>query len=380
MSLKIFLKLTTIYFLSLSVLVSVGAKAQEMSLDGDADGAYLDPQYPRVLKIFNLDHLNFSNVILPPRNDVEAVIRLQTPVKSQGQRGTCSIFSAIGLLESHLVGAFGFSTDINLSEEWLQYVTHLRNASTGSTSYSNFRAFSRYGAATEKTMPYIGEEWETLQSSPLAKARCENVVSSYQSYCLVGHRDPNLIDRDDSELRVLDQEVFEARQSAFTLRNQYLNKLQGGASRMIYAMSEVKSLLNQNIPLNLDVDFYYGAWNHRVATELGLKRNLRNWDRGIVGYPAPNSKDREVSLEKPAGHSITIVGYDDEVEFTVETQMADGSTQNITYQGVYYFKNSWGTDKFGVQFELNGTNYPGYGMITQEYAHQYGAFYHLPLR
>jgi hypothetical protein len=57
--------------------------------------------------------------------------------------------------------------------------------------------------------------------------------------------------------------------------------------------------------------------------------------------------------------------------------MDDGTTKSFTYRGVYYFKNSWGTDKFGVQFSLNGKVYPGYGMITQKYAHDFGQFFQM---
>ncbi|MBK7961490.1 MAG: hypothetical protein IPK04_10000 [Bdellovibrionales bacterium] len=75
--------------------------------------------------------------------------------------------------------------------------------------------------------------------------------------------------------------------------------------------------------------------------------------------------------------SIVLVGYDDNVEVTVDSLMDDGTTKSFTYRGVYYFKNSWGTDKFGVQFSLNGKVYPGYGMITQKYAHDFGQFFQM---
>lgn len=131
---------------------------------------------------------------------------------------------------------------------------------------------------------------------------------------------------------------------------------------------------------SLDTDFYYGAWNHREATALGLTRNMNHWARGIMGYPIHGSRDREVSLRKPAGHSIVLVGYDDEVEVTIQSLMTDGSTKEFTQRGVYYFKNSWGMESFGIDFELNGRAYSGYGMITQAYAHEFGQFFQLPLK
>jgi hypothetical protein len=59
--------------------------------------------------------------------------------------------------------------------------------------------------------------------------------------------------------------------------------------------------------------------------------------------------------------------------------MKDGSEKTFTYRGVYYFKNSWGATNFGVDFEINGVNYPGYGMMVQKYAHAEGSFYLMPL-
>jgi hypothetical protein len=356
------------------------ASAQEMSRDADSEGAFLDPKYPMGLKVLQQPPMGFSIPAASFRNDVEAVIALQTPVKSQGHRGTCSIFSATGMLESHLVSVFGAPNDLNLSEEWLEYVVHLRNSGSGSNSRSNFRAFSNYGSPRENYFPYIGEEWESLTASSLAQERCGDTLGEILKICLIGHRNPQLMGLENNILQYQDAELFKARQNAFALRDQYLGSMKTGASQNIYQVSEVKALLSQKIPITLDIDFYYGAWNHREAAELGLTRNMDHWARGIVGYPAPNSKDREVSPTQPAGHSIILVGYDDNIEVKVDSLMADGTTKSLIYRGVYYFKNSWGTDKFGVQFMLNGNSYPGYGMITQQYAHDFGQFFQMLLK
>jgi hypothetical protein len=49
-------------------------------------------------------------------------------------------------------------------------------------------------------------------------------------------------------------------------------------------------------------------------------------------------------------------------------------------KGVYYFKNSWGASTWGKEFEIDGKNYPGYGMILQVHAHSHGQFYRLSLQ
>jgi hypothetical protein len=74
------------------------------------------------------------------------------------------------------------------------------------------------------------------------------------------------------------------------------------------------------------------------------------------------------------------VGYNDDEWVTVPTLMSDGTTRELRYRGVYYFKNSWGKAGFGSRFELEGVTAQGYGRITQRYAHEFGQFFRLPLR
>jgi hypothetical protein len=74
------------------------------------------------------------------------------------------------------------------------------------------------------------------------------------------------------------------------------------------------------------------------------------------------------------------VGYDDEKVTKTKMLMDDGSTKEFSYKGVYYFKNSWGIKGSGRDFTLNGVSYPGYGMITQKYAHEHGRFFHYPTK
>lgn len=76
------------------------------------------------------------------------------------------------------------------------------------------------------------------------------------------------------------------------------------------AETEVKSLLDQGTPVTVDLNFYYGTWNHRLADSLGIPRNLDHWDKGVVGYPYAGSVDYINTKQEPAGHSVLIVGYD----------------------------------------------------------------------
>jgi C1A family cysteine protease len=104
---------------------------------------------------------------------------------------------------------------------------------------------------------------------------------------------------------------------------------------------------------------------------------MDHWAQGIIGHPEPGSLDREKSSEKPAGHSVLVVGFDDNKIVKKKIQMADGTSKMFTYKGVYYIKNSWGTESFGSEFEVDGVNYPGYGMIVQKHANQDGSFFAL---
>lgn len=316
------------------------------------------------------------------RNHAEALIARQTPVRAQGKRGTCSIFSATAILEFHLVNRFGMSPLLDLSEEWLEYLATRNKTTDGSSSWRNFDLMAYYGMLEEELFPYIGETWESLYSSPLAKARCGHLNGRPLQSCLLGHRDGRLLSATDEQLQdpqsgLYDLEFLAARQRAFAFRDHYIRY--SSRSYVVGSVSSIRSLLDQGVPLTMGISFYYGAWNHRKAPELGMKRDLAMWYRGIVGYPEPGSVDAAVSPTKAAGHSIVIVGYDDSQEVKTTVQMADGSTKAFTYKGVYYFKNSWGVNGFGKTFHLGGRSYPGYGMITQKYAHKYGTFFQLPI-
>jgi hypothetical protein len=363
----------------------MGFSAQVVRADGE-DGAYLDPPYRQVLGVSPITALD--EVILqalPSKSNTAAVIANQSPVKSQGQRGTCSIFSAAAMLEGQLIRAgLVKRADADYSEEFLQYMIVRNKTEEGSGSYWNFSAIQSMGLPEERFLPYIGETWEDVDYSQLSRQRCGAIQdANFLKSCLLGHRDPRIFTAQDAVLRsrnsgLYDPQFADARIQAISNRNRLLSSLSGNAYgvRMI---REIKTLLAAGIPLTLDVDFYYGAWNHRKAEEKGIPRDMNAWADGVVGYPAQDTVDRDVSLADPAGHSVLIVGYDDTASITTRQLMKDGSTQTLVYQGVYYFKNSWGSDSFGKNFKIDRVNYPGYGVLPQQYAHEFGGFYQFKL-
>jgi C1A family cysteine protease len=112
------------------------------------------------------------------------------------------------------------------------------------------------------------------------------------------------------------------------------------------------------------LDFFYQAWNHG-GSKLPINRD--DFKQGIVRFP--NDTDVQKSHEDRAGHGILLVGWDDDLEF--DEIGSDGKPTGNKQKGFYLFKNSWGTDWFGV----NNPNGAGYGYISQKYVEQYGSAY-----
>ncbi len=373
-------------------------------IDASEEGAYLDPPYPRYGRINSgaEAELAFENSKprttrdvrhrnIPLKSDTLAVIAQQTPIRNQSARGTCSIFSAIALAEAQLLKLGQVDSTADFSEEWLQYTvmstkrpSHTGEVEDGSWTSYNFQMFQAYGVVEEPLMPYIGETWKALDSSPLALLRCSLLQNLDLSRCLLGHRNPNLLFASDEDLRgpqsaVRDLEFLAARERAYELRGQYFGSL-SRSGHQVWRLEEAKALLAQGEALILDLDFFYGAWNHRKAEELNIGRDLEAWRRGEVGFPEVGSADRARSHQEPAGHSIVIVGYDDEAVIETEVLMEDGTREKFSYTGVLYFKNSWGTSQFGAETRIEGVRAPGYGVISQKYAWTYGQLFRLRLK
>ncbi len=360
------------------------------------EGAFLDPAYKNLKHpvvndkanslsgFFDFDINNPNN---PPgkvdtsRSDILSMMTKLTPIRNQLARGTCSIFSSTAMFEAMLVIKGEATTAIDLSEEWLEYLVTRASGSEGSTSSVNFDTILNNGDVTETVLPYIGETWSDVTYSALSQQRCGSLSGEDQSKCLLGHRDPNLFDApltdlSDSTNHLFDPDFLAARNAAATFQT----KLQvSDRDYTVDNTADIKALLRQGIPVSLEVSFYYGAWNHAGGNALGMTRNMDDWAKGIVFYPEIGSIDRDRSPEQPDGHSVLIVGYDDNVVLTKAVQMSDGTTQTFTRTGVYYFKNSWGTDNFGPLAMIAGQNFPGYGTMSQDYANEFGQFYQLPL-
>jgi hypothetical protein len=172
---------------------------------------------------------------------------------------------------------------------------------------------------------------------------CGSFTGTKKTRCLITHMSP-------------DEDKYE--DSALDFRKDY------GVGRLRYRVLQseeaIKRRLLDNKPVILSIEVFYGAWNHRLMVELGIgQRNMENWEQGIVKNPT--AQDIRLSRTKGAGHSIILVGYNDEDQ-------------------VYYFKNSWGSNSFGVRSDFLGSrSTSGYGSITYDYANSHGTFYDVRL-
>jgi hypothetical protein len=317
-----------------------------------------------------------------PYTSTHEVIAQFPGARSQKSRGTCTMFTTIGMVEHLLVKKGTFTVDeIDLSEEWMEYIMMKDRQKEGSSTSKNLRAVLKYGVVHEGTWPYLGKKWEELSDDPLAEIRCGHLTKQAQllQSCLLGHRDPRLLQMSQFDLEQFDPAFISIKAEAQQLKSELIDGLyQKRKSYILKRTSQIKSLLAKGVPLIMGTKLYYGSWNSKKTEILDIqKRDKSKWYAGIVSYPEPGSRDRRISGEKGGGHSVIIVGYDDDKEVTSRMLMEDGTWKEFTYRGVYYFRNSWGVRGQGKRFEIDGKPYPGYGMITQKYAHEFGTFYHV---
>ena len=92
---------------------------------------------------------------LPEQVDLRAG---QTPVKDQGDRGSCAYFAVTALMESGMKAWYADGRDPNLSEEyliwWNKAVDGVSSGGDGSVTIENIRSLQRGGLLAEEYLPY----------------------------------------------------------------------------------------------------------------------------------------------------------------------------------------------------------------------------------
>jgi len=267
---------------------------------------------------------------------------LQSPVRNQQSRGVCSIFSTVGLME-HLYVAEGSIPEPDFSEQFLQWSTKIEVGDFPNTSGSNARtnldAINRFGIPDEQAWPYEGSEWSTGNDP-------ECTGDSRPTRCYT-NGDPS--------------ESARTAQRFHLPRGRWINSS---------AQSIKGHMVNTSTGVVVGLTFFYQSWNHRLSALPTSQEHFRN------GYVlAPNAEDRRVSLEKRAGHSILLIGWDDDLSVPKRDEegnvVTDEAGEPVMETGFFLFKNSWGTGSFGVDNAFGA----GYGWISYDYVAREGSAY-----
>lgn len=310
--------------------VDDGPTSEITNLDGDAALSDHDSLYEGWPGNEKLPSEGKADDVYPKK--YTELVALQSPVRNQAARGVCSIFSGVGIME-HLYVKEGTILEPDFSEEFLQWSSKVElgrfTTSEGSNSAANLETIHRYGIVTEADWPYLGRKWSTADD-----AACTGDDQPTRCYT---HGDP------PAEALAAERWHLPAGRWISSRRN-----------------SIKAHMTTHKTAVVVGGTFFYQSWNHRSST---LTTNNEYWRKGIV--TAPNADDKEVSLEKRAGHSFVLVGWDDELE--VQKRDKDGNLLEETEKGFYLFKNSWGTGSFGVENEHG----PGYGWISMAYVENY---------
>lgn len=281
-----------------------------------------------------------TDQVLPTKFDVRDE---QSPVKSQGSRGVCSIFSTVALMENLYIKE-GKLTEPDFSEQYLQWSVKTEVGSfpktSGSNAQSNLDAITRFGIVTEQDYPYNPSPWGT-SNDPGCKGGDDQ-----PTICYTQGEPP---------------ERAKAARKWKLPRGRYVNS----------SVRSIKAFINEKkTGVIAGMTFYYQSWNHRGSS---LKVNSNYWSEGYVLYP--NQDDKTESLKKRAGHSIMILGWDDELEVpTVDKDgnvIKDAEGNPVMEKGFFLIKNSWGTSGFGIRNEFG----PGYGWISYRYIEEEASVY-----
>jgi C1A family cysteine protease len=272
------------------------------------------------------------------------LLQWQSPVKDQNRRGVCTIFTTTGLMEHLYIKAGAMNP--SFSEQYLQWAVKveagvLPNAE-GSNIADNVGAINQFGIVTEAADPYNGTEWTAANDPACTPDGSE--TQQLPSKCWT-QGDPPAAAQMGTKF--------------FLPAGQFLNT------------TDIKAhITGDHTAVAVGIDFFYQAWNHGLSK---LPINRADLKAGIVRYP--NADDISSSHTQRAGHGILIVGWDDDVQFQAvdkdDKPMVDANGGPVMQKGFYIFKNSWGTNIFGVTHSAGA----GYGYISEKYIEDFGTAY-----
>ncbi len=264
-----------------------------------------------------------------------SLIEYMSPVRSQGSRGTCTIFATVALMEALYIRE-GTLTNPDFSEQYLQWSVKTEvgafTNTDGSNPNSNLQAINRFGIVEESLWPYESSAWNA--SNDMACTGDSRPVRCYTN------GDP--------------PEAARTGMRWHLPRGRWINpsvaSLQG-------------HMISTRTPIVVSGDFFYQAWNH------GRSNLTTNGEYKRHGYVlAPNAEDiADSSGDRRAGHGFVLLGWDNDLSVPRVDGMgnqimgADGMPEMET--GFFLFKNSWGTTSFGTANPAGA----GYGWISYRY-------------
>jgi len=305
--------------------------------DGEAPLSDLDDLLDGAPSKADLPEEGKADAVYP--DEFSDLVALQSPIRSQGRRGVCSIFANVGYME-HLYIAEGTITEPDFSEQFLQWsvkneVRAFRNTE-GSNASRNLEAIYRFGVVEEDDWPYQPSKWST--SDDPACDGSDNLPTK----CYTNGDPP------DSAMEA---------QRWHLPRGRWINSSERSVKAHMH---------NKKQAVVVGGTFFYQSWNHRSSS---LPTNNEYWRKGYVTYP--NALDKEKSLEKRAGHGFVLVGWNDNLEVQKRdgegNMLTDAEGNPDTEKGFFIFKNSWGTGSFGV----NNPHGDGYGFISYRYVDEH---------
>jgi hypothetical protein len=324
--------------LCLPLAACAGDADEPSPFDDDYPVSSHDPLFQDAPNNADLEEEGKADAVYPPR--FTELVAQNSPVKSQGSRGVCSIFASVALME-HLYIKEGSLPNPDFSEQYLQWSAKVEQRgfpnTEGSSADVNTRAIANYGVVVEADWPYQTQPWNA-SNDPACNGEDNLPTRCYTN------GDPPQRARDARKWRLP--------------APRWINS----APRSIKA-----HLHGKKQAVSIGMTFFYQSWNHRRSE---LPVNSEYWRKGIVLYP--NAKDKELSLAKRAGHAIHIVGWDDDYEVPIVDErgdiVRDAGGNPVTEKGFFIFKNSWGTGSFGV----DNPHGDGYGFLSMRYVQEYG--------
>ncbi len=289
------------------------------------------------------------NEMLPEEGKADAVyprqfdlVASQSPIRSQRSRGVCSIFSTVALME-HLYIREGSIPNPDFSEQYLQWSAKSEVRSfldtEGSSAEKNLEAINRFGIVAEGAWAYEPTKWTTAND-----AACTGTMMPVRCYT---NGEPPAAARSAQR---------------YTLpRGRWVNSS---------ATSLKAHMSTKRTAVVIGGSFFYQAWNHG-ASALTVSSAYKR--KGYVPYP--NDEDKADSAMRPAGHSILLVGWDDDLEVPrlngMGQPLVDAMGRPVVERGFFLFKNSWGTGSFGVENPRGD----GYGWISYRYVKEFMTAY-----